>query len=495
MNNQPVAEPQKFASDILWVGVSHLLMLLTQLVTLVAITKNYSLETYGAWAQMAVTVTVMVPVLTLTLGNATVRFLAAEDDTEKRRHVFGAMLWPVLAFVCLVLVISLLLRQSLSIFLFAEPEYAYLVPLTFLWASVEALFSFSLSYLLASRKIRRYSVILLAFTATRMAVIVTLVMAGYSLGWIIVCIIAGVTVLLAVVFGMIVREIGLPKPAVEGLKGYLAFSVPQIPSGIVLWVIDASNKYFITHLLNLSQTGTYSASYTIGLLISVFYFPIHVVLFPTVSRLWEQKELSRVRSYFEYSNKVFLAVAIPGAAGLYILSQPLLAVFTSSDYMVGGGLVLLIALGIMLFGVYQINLYAILLVQQTKWLPLMVAIAVLTNAGINLALIPKIGIMGAAISTIVSYFILAAIVIVWSSKVISYRLDFRFLAKVIAGTLLMAFCLSFINIGGILGIIVTAVAGVSIFALALWLLRAFSSEDKKLIKEIILGSKSGALLR
>jgi O-antigen/teichoic acid export membrane protein len=282
---------------------------------------------------------------------------------------------------------------------------------------------------------------------------------------------------------------------VEGLRGYLAFSIPQIPSGILLWVIGASDRYFITHLLNLSQTGIYSASYAIGSLISLFYFPLHVVLFPTVSRLWEQKELSRVRNYLEYSTKLFLTLALPGAAGLYILSQPLLGILTTSDYLVGGGLVLLVALGTMLLGVYSINSYIILLVQQTKWLPLIMAIAAVANAGINLALIPKIGIMGAAISAIVSYFIMAAIVTVWANRVISYKVDIKFLAKVIAGALLMAVCVSFIHIGGILGIIIVAIAGIIIFALWIWLVRAFSIADRKLIKEIIMGLKQGALLR
>ncbi len=489
MNDQPVTEPQKFATDVVWVAVSQVFVFVVGLVTLPALTKSYSPEIYGVWVQILVTVGLLTPVLTLSLGSAAVRFLAAEDDIEKRCHAFGTMLWPVLAFACLVLIISLLLRQNLSTFLFAEPEYAYLIPLTFLWASMGALFTFFLSYLLARRKIKRMSIIQIGLAITKMAVVVTLAMAGYSLGWIIVWLIAGEIIVVAVVFGMILREIGLPKPALEGLKGYLAFSLPLMSSGILLWVIDASDRYFITHLLNLSQTGIYSASYALGSLISLFYLPIYVVLFPTLSRLWEQKELSRVRSYLEYSAKLFLTLAIPGAAGLYILSQPLLGILTTSDYVVGGGLILLIALGAMFLGLYQINIFIILLVQQTKWLPLMIAIAALTNAGINLALIPKIGIMGAAISTIVSYFLLAAIVTVWARRVISYKVDIKFLAKVIAGTLLMAFCLSFIRIGGVSGIIIIAVAGVIIFALALWLLRAFSSEDKKLIKEIVLGLK------
>ena len=243
MSNHSITEPQKFATDTVWVAISQALLFLTGLVALPALTKYYPAETYGAWVQILVTVNLMVPVLTLQMGTATVRFLAAENEVRKRRRALGAMLWPILTFACLLLIMSVLLRQDLSILLFAIPEYAYLIPLTFLWASMEALFSFSGSYLLARKKIKRLSIISVGSVITKIAVIVTLAMAGYSLGWIIVGLIAGETFFVAVVFGMIVKEIGFPKPALAGLKGYLAFSGPLLICGVLFWVIDASDRY------------------------------------------------------------------------------------------------------------------------------------------------------------------------------------------------------------------------------------------------------------
>ena len=487
MDAKGLTETQKFTSDMVWVALSQVLIGLTLLVALPALTKSYPSEIYGAWVQMLVTVGLLAPILTLQFGTAAVRFLAAEEDKEKRRRAFGAMLWPILAFAFLVFIISLLLRQNLSIFLFASPEYVSLIPLTLLWASMEALFSFSLSYLRARGKIRRLAIIQLALAVIKMAIIVALATAGHSLGWIVTLIIVGEASLVATVFGMIIREIGFPKPAWEGLKHYLSFSVPQIPAGALLWIISASDRYFITHLLNLSQTGTYSASYTLGNLIYMLYMPIGYVLLPSVSKFWEREELTKTRNYFEYATRLFLALAIPAAAGLYILSQPLLGILTTSEYMVGGSLVLLVALGTIFYGLYGINVYVIYLVEQTKWLPLMIGIAAATNAGINIVLIPKIGIMAAAISTIVSYFILAAILTVWTRRTIQYKMDFKFLGKVVGATVIMAFCLRFIPTTSVLGVISAIVAGAAIFALGLWLLKGFSRQDRKLIKEAVLG--------
>jgi len=493
--SHPVTEPQKFASDILWVGAANLAVPLVGLVTLPALTKNYTAETYAVWMQSVFVVWLLSFILNLCLGNAVVRFQAAEDDRAISRRALGAMLWPILAFSCIVIIISLLLKQELSKILFATPDYAYLIPLIFGWAALEAVFSLLISYLMARRRIKRASIIQVSLTMVKMAVIVILAMSGSDLVWLTGCILFGEVILVAVVFGMIVKEIGWPWPAIAGLKGYLAFSIPLIPGGILLWAISVSDRYFITYLLNLSQAGIYSASFFMGGLIGLFCGPIQVVLLPVLSRLWEQKQQVKVRNYLEYSNKLFLALSIPGAAGLYILSQPLLGILTTPDYMVGGGLVLLIALATILGGLYGINVSVILLVQQTKWLMPIIATAAVANIGVNLALIPAVGIIGAAVSALVAYLIMAVSVMVWARKIIRYKISVQFLAKVIIGALLMAVCVSFIHINGVLDIIIVAIAGVTIFSFWIWLARAFSTEDWKLIKEIILGLKQGALLR
>ena len=485
-----MTDSQKFTSDIAWVAVSGILISLTGLVTLPALTRSFPLDVFGVWVQISVTVGLLTPIITLHLGTAMVRFLTGEDDKEKRRRAFGVMVSSVLAFACFVLFIALLLSRELSVFLFADSKYTYFIPLAFLWILAGALFSLSISYLRARGNIKKLSIIQVASTLVRMALIVILAVAGYSLVLIIICIIIAQVFFLFLIYGMIINEIGIPHPSFQGVKSYLAFSIPMIPSGILFWVINSSDRFFITHFLSLSEAGIYSASYSLGSLVSLFWMPIAFVLFPTVSKFWEQKDSARVRSYFEYSAKLFLTLALPASVGLYILSQPLLGILTTAEFMVGGNLVFLIALGVILLGLWQINVYIILLVEKTKWLLLIIGIAALINAGINIVLIPKIGIMGAAISTIVSYFVLSAIGTIWARRVISYKLDFKFLSKVVLSALLMGFCLRFIAIDSALSIILVIIVGGIVFCLGLLLFGAFSREDRRLIKETFASLKS-----
>jgi len=495
MSNLPVTESQKFVGDLVWVTAAYLGVPLVGLITLPALTKSYTTAVYAVWIQSVFIVGILSLILSLYLGSAMVRFLAAEDDKMVRRRALGAMLWPVLLFSGLFFVISLLFSQELSEILFATPVYAYLVPLIILWSAVEAVFSLLICYLLARRRIKRLSTIQVSLSVFKMAVIVILALSRYELGWIIGCIVAGETILIVALFGMIISEIGWSWPTVKGLKDYLAFSTPLIPGVILFWAIGSSDRFFITYLLDLSQSGIYSASSSIGVLIAMLYGPIMVALSPVLSRLWDQGEKSKVSTYLEYSNKLFVTLAIPGAAGLYILSQPLLGILTTPAYMVGGGLVLLIAMATVLAGLYQINVYVIFLVHQTKWLLPVMTLASVANIIANLALIPVLGITGAAIAAIIAYLILSVTMMVWARRVIGCKISMQFILKVIIGSVFMAVCINFIHISGILGIITVAVAGVIIFSVWMWLTKAFSASDINLIKEIVNGLRQGSVLK
>ncbi len=495
MSNRPITDPQKFAGDIFWVAASNFAVPLVGLITLPAMTKNYADEVYAVWMQSILAVGLLAFIVSLYLGYSVVRFLAAEDDKAVRRRALGAILWPTLAVSSLSIVISILLRQCFSQILFGNSDYAYLVPLVFIWSAAEAVFSILVAYLLARRRIKAMSIIQIGLAVYRMAVIVILATLGYGLAWIIGFVIAGIILAVIVIFWMIVKEVGCPLPAIKGLNGYLALSIPLIPSGIFFWVISASDRFFITNILSLSQTAIYAASFAIGSLIFFFYYPIQLVLLPVLSRLWEQKESAKVRNYLEYSNKLFVTVAIPSAAGLFVLSQPILAILTTPDYLAGGGLVLLIALATILNGLYQINCSVIFLVKQTRWLMPIIATAAIANVGLNLALIPLLGVTGAAIAAVIAYLILSVTITVWARKVTGFTVSIKFMVKVVVGALLMAGIVSFIQIGGILGIIAVAAAGVIIFALWMWLTRAFVPEDIKLIREIAAGLRQGTLLR
>lgn len=488
MSSLAKTEPGRFLSDVIWIGISQLFVMAFGIITMPALTKSYSTETYGVWAQLIATLAFVVPVINLQLNVAVVRFLAGEEDKAKRMQYLGSMLTAILIFSCLAFLVLNFLTNQLSILLFGSTVYINFVRLIFIWTFIEALFYFFSSYYQAINKIKRISIIQTIFLIMRMTVIVVLARTGTKLEILVTyIIIIEATTTLFVIF-LIIREDGIPIPNFRRIKEFLSFSLPQISNPIMRWAMNGVDRYLITYFIGLTFTGIYSSSFTLGGTISLFYVPIAYVLLPTVSRAWENNRMVDVKNYFEYSIKLFLTLAIPATAGLAMLSQPILKILATSDYLAGWGIVLIISIGSILFGLYSINVYVVYLIKQTKWLPILFLVTAIVSFSLNFFLIPLVGITGAAISRLIAYFVITITISFWARRIIKYRIDLIYFTKIIVATVIMAAFLYFMKPENVLKIIMFSIAGIAIFGILILLFRTFNKQDRRLINRLIKGS-------
>ena len=284
---------------------------------------------------------------------------------------------------------------------------------------------------------------------------------------------------------MITWENGTPLLDLAGLKQFLAFSLPQIPGTALLWLIGYQRPLLHYPFFELSQAGIYSSSSQLAGLTRLFYTPVCYVLYPALSRLWDEKRFAEVRRYLQQSIRFFLTLGIPASVGIALLSQPMLKVLTTSEFLAGSEIVFFLSAGAIFLGIFQINEHVILLTRRTRLLPFIIASASVTSIVMNIILIPHIGITGAAVSNMAAYLVLAAIVTLIARRDTSYSFDFKSLAKIIGATIPMAACLYFLKVDSIGGIILAVGIGALVYVAGLLLLRAFSVEDKSLIRKTV----------
>lgn len=476
------AESRKYASDIIWYSAAQLLVsFILGVVTLPALTKTYGPDIYGIWIQVTVTVDLVSPIVSLQLGLAAVKFLAGEEDKKRRQRAVGAMLTAVTVFAVALSVGAAFFLRPLSYFLFDSPQYVTYVGFLIVWVCFNSVFNFFLSYLRSRSRIKEISVIQIAITALKMAAIIALATRAAAIEWIFAAMV-GLQVLFALVTTvMVAKEIGIPIPNFRGVRTFLAYSVPQIPVFSLLWVVALSDRYFITHFLGLSETGIFSSSSMLASFLSLLYFPISYVLFPQVIKLREQKRFADIKGYIESSTRFFLTLAIPMGAGITIVSQPLLRILSTSEFLAGKEIVLLLAIGTVFLGVYQINTSLILADNKAKWLAVITGAGCVTSVMLNFLLIPRLGIMGAAVANCISYLVLAIITTVWTRRTIRYSFHLPYLGKVVLSAAAMVLSLIFLRLDSGLGLLVAIVLGSAVFGAGLVVSRAFTSDERRLI--------------
>ncbi len=103
--------------------------------------------------------------------------------------------------------------------------------------------------------------------------------------------------------------------------------------------------------------------------------------------------------------------------------------------------------GYMLYGGYTVLAAGLFLHRKTGRISVAAAAAVALNVGLNLILVPKFGILGAAIATAASYLMLVVALGVMSFRFLSFSIDWAYLLRVCAMSAVMVLSILWIDLG------------------------------------------------
>lgn len=210
---------------------------------------------------------------------------------------------------------------------------------------------------------------------------------------------------------------------------YLIREGLPVGAGLVLrrisWYLDI---FILSALSTASSVGLFSAAFRIIQMINVIPFTLSIPVFPVFSRLaLESKD--RVFAIYVRVLKVFVLISLPIATWLFILGpQITIAVFGDAYQPAGEVLQIMGPMVVFLFlnGLY-VHIFSAL--DKQSYFMRAVGIAVTVNVVLDIALIPLWGILGAALATLISEFVLfivGAVLLSQLGLVITYlQLFFR----------------------------------------------------------------------
>jgi O-antigen/teichoic acid export membrane protein len=276
---------------------------------------------------------------------------------------------------------------------------------------------------------------------------------------------------------IILKQIGFHRPRFTNIAPYLKYGLPLIGNTAVLWIIYTSDRYFISYFLGASATGIYSAAYGIGGYADFMLPSIGTVLFPTISKLFDEGNYERTKLYMKYTFKYLIMLIIPGAAGLSILAKPLLSIIATRAFINGNTIVPFIAFGSVFNCFYQICIYVMLLVRKTQLNIMLLLIAAFVNVVLNLLLIPIMGILGSAVASIVAFATLGGITLMISRRYFKFDVSPQFILKSIFSASIMTLCIWLIKPESIILLLASVIIGLIIYFTVLVLIGGFSRQE------------------
>jgi O-antigen/teichoic acid export membrane protein len=155
--------------------------------------------------------------------------------------------------------------------------------------------------------------------------------------------------------------------------------------------------------------GYYSAAVGLSEIFAIFPSAFMTSVFPLMSQYFKTSEQSLVRAY-TLSFKYMLMLIIPIAVGTSLLAKPIIALFYGAIFAPSVP-VLSILIWSEIFVFYGVIHYEVLIsTNKQKIYLLFCSTGAVTNVILNFVLIPRYGIVGASIATLISYILSSGII-------------------------------------------------------------------------------------
>lgn len=252
------------------------------------------------------------------------------------------------------------------------------------------------------------------------------------------------------------------------------FSAPLGLSGVALFIMHFGDRFILKQYAGLIQVGLYSAGYKIGMLISYVHSSFHTYWSSQVYQIVRRPDGKRI--YARAFTYMVLLLTTCGLA-LTFFSRPLLTIMASSSYWPAASIVPLIVLAYFVRAVGDF-FRCVLFVKNRPGLD---ATYNWIGAAVGLAayflLIPKLGMFGAAIATVI-IFVVVGVVAAWSAhRMLPYPLEGRRIGKIVGcAGLALAFCWA-IRAQSFGAECLTGMGSLLLFALALRILNFATAEE------------------
>ncbi|MBE9582299.1 MAG: polysaccharide biosynthesis C-terminal domain-containing protein [Proteobacteria bacterium] len=436
---------------------------------------------YGILELIDLTSFILIFVFSLALDKAVLRFYNLSDTDLDRKSVISSsiLLWHIYGLIVLLLILPL--AGFFSITVIGSAEYSRLFLIAFI--NVFLVSSFSLSKTILRAQNRSYVFTLYSLGYTFVAVIFNILfiailqvgVIGYLYATLIGSAVCG-TILVC----KLLKEVGF-RIDFAIFRQMLRYAIPFIPSSLLLFVLNWSDRYILRLFRDLDEIGLYALGYKIGMvLVFLVVMPFDLIW---SSYIFEaSKKLDAKRIYTIFSTYFFFVTWLIGL-GIAIFAEEIISVMSDPKFYEAHRLVPIIILGMLFMTSIQITRIGILIKGKSKFLPLANGIAAVLNILLNFFLIPKIGMYGAAITTAISFFVCTLLLFLMSQRMYHIEFEYRRIAKIIGiavGIFAVAYMVTSESL--LVNVIIKATLLLS-FPIFLMLLRFYSDDEIFIIKK------------
>lgn len=361
---------------------------------------------YGA-VSIGVTMLAVVPMfVVLGLKTGIGRYLPRYEEEAQRRGVILSAFQIVLPLSVGAAAAIFLLAGPLATDVFDDPTVIPVLQVTALAIPFAAVYQLAIGGIQGTKlTVPKVAVQNVTLPVTRIAVVVLVLYLGFeAVGMAFAYAFAYVA---AALVGLFYLHQHTPlfsrTPPVRMHRTMLAFSAPLVISGMMGKLLADLDTFLLGYFVGTGAVGDYNVVYPMALLLLTFQMSVGFVFLPLLSEFHADGRLAEMRRYYQLVAKWVLIGTLPLFLVLVLFPEMSISITFGEKY-TGGALALaILSLGFFVHAAIGPNAETLTSIGETRLVMHGNTGAAVLNLLLNLYLIPRFSVVGAAVATSVSY--------------------------------------------------------------------------------------------
>lgn len=390
-------------------GSKLLIFFLTPFYTAILSTKEYGI------ADLIITTMLFIyPVFTLAIEDATLRF-SIDSNTNKKTVINNSIFIIFISLILLFIGYPLICKIDVSL-----QKYWYYFFIIYFLFNVDSCFSnfvkgigktklFALKGIVHTFAFIFFNILFLAVFKLSLKGYLLSIALGYFF-----------SVLFLVFSSKLYRYFFSFKIDKKLMREMLTYSIPMVPA-LIAWMINTSiDKYMIIWMVNIESSGIYSIAHKIP---TIFTTVLNIF-----SQAWQISAISNhgdsdESEYYSVVYKYLNIISVIGCLIIILLCKWISKILFANSYYEGWRFVPMLMISAMFSSHSGFLAAAFRAEKKTNSILISVLIGSLFNVLLNYYLIKLIGVIGAAISTAISFFVVWVIRFYMAQRIVKIKVN------------------------------------------------------------------------
>jgi O-antigen/teichoic acid export membrane protein len=246
--------------------------------------------------------------------------------------------------------------------------------------------------------------------------------------------------------------------------------------------MSVGDRFVMTRYLSLQDIGVYSIGVSFGLIEKIALGAFEYAWAPFYYATAREPDAPRVFSTVATYGIAVLALM---TAGLSAIGADLLDAVTDGQYVAAAGVVTWTAIGVFFYGVYLLTSIGLNITGRTQYYPVTTAIGAAANIGLNFALIPRFGMIGAAWANAAAYALQASIAFGFSQRFYPVAYEYGRVSRAIAAAIVAyAAARALPVMPAIAGVLTRGATVIVVMSALLWLTGFFNADELRVLNAL-----------